>query len=144
MVKLSRDKRAYETHRSRDNVVKPPPVSLSGKSAVFATENSTSVAAQIGGTAKLPCIVRKFNNGVVSWIRKDVSPPTILTIGLGPHITDDRFMVEHARHLQNWDLVIKHVRPSDAGLYECQVSTHPTTSIFIELRVTGEQYNPGS
>lgn len=76
----------------------------------------------------------------VSWIRKDITPPTILTIGLGTHIADDRFMVEHARHLQNWDLVIKHVRPSDAGLYECQVSTHPATSIFIELRVTGEQY----
>ncbi|XP_063919273.1 V-set and immunoglobulin domain-containing protein 1-like [Zophobas morio] len=136
MVKLSRDKRAYETHRSKDNVVKVPSISSSGRSSVFATANSTSVAAQIGGTAKLPCIVRKFNNGVVSWIRKDVTPPTILTIGLGPYIADDRFMVEHARHLQNWDLVIKHVRPSDAGLYECQVSTHPATSIFIELRVT--------
>lgn len=73
----------------------------------------------------------------MSWIRKDVTPPTILTIGLGTYIADDRFMVEHARHLQNWDLVIKHVRTSDAGLYECQMSTHPPTSIFIELRVTG-------
>ncbi|XP_044264091.1 fibroblast growth factor receptor 2-like [Tribolium madens] len=136
MVKLSRDKRAYEAHRSRDNVVKPSSGSSPSRSSVFATANSTSVAAQIGGTAKLPCIVRKFNNGVVSWIRKDITPPTILTVGLGPYIADDRFMVEHARHLQNWDLVIKHVRPSDAGLYECQVSTHPATSIFIELRVT--------
>nr|XP_015837660.1 PREDICTED: titin isoform X3 [Tribolium castaneum] len=136
MVKLSRDRRAYEAHRSRDNVVKPSSGSSPSRGSVFATANSTSVAAQIGGTAKLPCIVRKFNNGVVSWIRKDITPPTILTVGLGPYIADDRFMVEHARHLQNWDLVIKHVRPSDAGLYECQVSTHPATSIFIELRVT--------
>jgi hypothetical protein len=69
MVKLSRDKRAYETHRSRDNVVKSSSISSSGRGSVFATANSTSVAAQIGGTAKLPCIVRKFNNGVVSVIK---------------------------------------------------------------------------
>ncbi|KRT85242.1 Immunoglobulin [Oryctes borbonicus] len=45
-------------------------------------------------------------------------------------------MVEHVRHLQNWGLLIKHVQPSDAGFYECQVSTHPSTSILLELRVT--------
>ncbi|KAJ8951217.1 hypothetical protein NQ318_010244 [Aromia moschata] len=73
----------------------------------------------------------------VSWIRKNDSPPTILTVGVGTYIADGRFLVEHARHLQNWGLVIKFVRESDAGLYECQVSTYPTTSIFIELRVTG-------
>ncbi|KAJ8967932.1 hypothetical protein NQ314_002573 [Rhamnusium bicolor] len=77
----------------------------------------------------------------VSWIRKKDSPPTILTVGVGTYIADDRFLVEHARHLQNWGLVIKHVRTSDAGLYECQVSSHPTTSIIIELRVTGLYYS---
>lgn len=40
----------------------------SGK--VFLTPNSTTIEAQIGGTAKLPCVVRKFNNGVVSFIWK--------------------------------------------------------------------------
>ncbi|CAH1110826.1 unnamed protein product [Psylliodes chrysocephalus] len=72
----------------------------------------------------------------VSWIRKKDEPPTILTVGVGTYIADDRFFVEHARHLQNWGLVIKHVRPEDAGVYECQISTHPTTSIFLELTVT--------
>ncbi|XP_048523222.1 protein amalgam [Dendroctonus ponderosae] len=105
----------------------------SGK--VFLTPNSTTIVAQIGGTAKLPCVVRKFNNGVVSWIRKNDLPPTILTVGLGTYIADDRFLVEHVRHLQNWGLVIKHVQISDAGTYECQVSLHPTTSIFIDLKV---------
>lgn len=73
----------------------------------------------------------------VSWIRKKDSPPTILTVGVGTYIADDRILIEHARHLQNWGLVIKHVKPEDEGLYECQVSTHPTTSIFIQLKVTG-------
>ncbi|XP_018562030.1 Down syndrome cell adhesion molecule-like [Anoplophora glabripennis] len=131
---IIRSRRSYEVRRkdhSTGNSLKTP-----GHSTAFLTENSTVVVAQIGGTAKLPCVVRKFSNGVVSWIRKKDSPPTILTVGVGTYIADDRFLVEHARHLQNWGLVIKHVRPSDAGLYECQVSSHPTTSIFIELRVT--------
>ncbi|KAH1007522.1 hypothetical protein HUJ04_004744 [Dendroctonus ponderosae] len=103
----------------------------SGK--VFLTPNSTTIVAQIGGTAKLPCVVRKFNNGVVSWIRKNDLPPTILTVGLGTYIADDRFLVEHVRHLQNWGLVIKHVQISDAGTYECQVSLHPTTKAIAEI-----------
>ncbi|XP_030760195.1 protein amalgam-like [Sitophilus oryzae] len=109
---------------------------FSEQDGMFITQNFSTVIAQMGGTAKLPCIIRKFNNIVVSWIRKNDSPPTILTVGLGTYIADERFLVEHARHLQNWGLVIKHVQISDAGLYECQVSTHPTTSIFIELKVT--------
>lgn len=107
-----------------------------GRSAVFSTENSTVVVAQVGGTAALPCIVRKFSNGVVSWLRKDADPPSLLTVGLTTYATDERLMVEHVRHLQNWGLLIKHVQTSDEGLYECQVSTHPPTSIFLRLKVT--------
>lgn len=72
-------------------------------------------------------------------MRKKDSPPTILTVGVSTYIADDRILIEHARHLQNWGLVIKHVKLEDAGLYECQVSTHPTTSIFLELKVTGKE-----
>ncbi|CAG9859684.1 unnamed protein product [Phyllotreta striolata] len=132
-----RIRRSYETRRGKDhsygNSLKIPP---SGRATTFFTDNSTTVVAQIGGTAKLPCVVRKSNNAVVSWIRKNVEPPAILTVGVGTYIADDRFLVEHARHLQNWGLVIKHVRPEDAGVYECQISTHPTSSIFLELKVT--------
>jgi limbic system-associated membrane protein len=39
--------------------------------------------------------------------------------------------------LQNWGLKIKSVQQHDAGFYECQVSSHPPTSIFIELRIVG-------
>lgn len=72
----------------------------------------------------------------VSWIRKQ--DYHLLTVGPTTYNTDDRFLVEHVRHLQNWGLLIKHVQLSDAGLYECQMSTHPPTSILIELKVTGE------
>ncbi|XP_066139390.1 limbic system-associated membrane protein-like [Euwallacea fornicatus] len=124
-----RNIRSYVAH-SLPNVV-----SENHHETVFITQNSSSVVAQMGGTARLPCIVRKSNNGVVSWIRKNGSPPTILTVGLGTYIADDRFLVEQARHLQNWGLVIKHVQMSDSGTYECQVSLHPTSSIFIDLKV---------
>ncbi|XP_019870113.1 zwei Ig domain protein zig-8 isoform X2 [Aethina tumida] len=35
----------------------------------------------------------------------------------------------------DWTLQIKYVQQRDAGLYECQVSSHPPTSIFIQLNV---------
>ncbi|KAF4525043.1 hypothetical protein B566_EDAN001957 [Ephemera danica] len=35
----------------------------------------------------------------------------------------------------DWTLTVKFVQDRDAGLYECQVSSHPPTSIFVELRV---------
>lgn len=104
------------------------------RNLVFATENCTVVVAQVGGTATLPCVVRKFSNGVVSWIRKH--DYHLLTVGLATYNTDDRFLVEHVRHLQNWGLLIRNVQTSDEGLYECQISSHPPTSIIIELKVT--------
>lgn len=64
-----RHRRSYDPrHKGKENaannVVK---TAASVKSGVFATENSTTVVAQVGGTATLPCVVRKFNNGVVSF-----------------------------------------------------------------------------
>lgn len=40
---------------------------------------------------------------------------------------------------QNWELNVKFVRPSDEGVYECQVSTHPPSSIFLNLRIVGKE-----
>lgn len=132
---MFRHRRSYEFRKKsmenlEQNSVKPE----NNRMTVFATENCTVVVAQIGSTAALPCVVRKFNNGVVSWIRK--KDYHLLTVGLATYNKDNRFLVEHIRHLQNWGLLIKHVQPSDAGLYECQMSTHPPISIIIELKVT--------
>lgn len=38
--------------------------------ALFATENSTVVTAQIGSTANLPCVVKNLGNGVVSTVNE--------------------------------------------------------------------------
>lgn len=72
----------------------------------------------------------------VSWIRR--TDFQLLTVGLSTYSSDDRFLVEHARHMGHWSLRIKSVRDDDRGLYECQLSIHPTQSIFIELKVVGE------
>lgn len=49
--------------------------------------------------------------------------------------TDDRFYVQHVRHKGIWNLKIKNVRNEDEGIYECQLSHHPTLSIFIDVEV---------
>ncbi|CAG7822939.1 unnamed protein product [Allacma fusca] len=54
---------------------------------------------------------------------------------MGTYSNDDRFVVSHNRPMQNWELHVKFVKPSDEGLYECQISTHPPSSIFVKLRV---------
>jgi hypothetical protein len=74
----------------------------------------------------------------VSWIkRKNVQQ--LLTVGLTTYANDERFQAIHFHHSEDWTLQIKYVQPRDAGLYECQVSTHPPTSIFLFLEVVGKR-----
>lgn len=62
----SRKIRSYRS-RSKEHL---PENSIANEASralnIFLTENSTRVTAQIGGTARLPCEVRKSNNVVVS------------------------------------------------------------------------------
>uniref|UniRef100_A0A182MEB6 Ig-like domain-containing protein n=1 Tax=Anopheles culicifacies TaxID=139723 RepID=A0A182MEB6_9DIPT len=69
----------------------------------------------------------------VSWIRRQDFQ--LLTVGLSTYSSDERFLVEHLRHLGHWALRIKSVRTEDEGLYECQLSVHPVQSVFVELKV---------
>lgn len=62
-------------------------------------------------------------------------------MGLSTYSSDERFLVEHTRHMGHWALRIKNVREDDRGFYECQLSVHPVQSIFIELRVVGKHTN---
>ncbi|XP_076678771.1 uncharacterized protein LOC143374499 [Andrena cerasifolii] len=100
----------------------------------FGTGNSTVISAQSGSTALLPCVVHNLGDGMVSWIkRKNVQE--LLTVGLTTYANDVRFEAIHFYHSEDWTLQIKYVQPRDAGLYQCQVSTHPPTSIFLFLEV---------
>ena len=55
------------------------------------------------------------------WRRyEDVSP---LTIGLYPFAADARISVDYNLRKNEWTLLIQDVRPTDEGVYHCQVST---------------------
>ncbi|XP_002138418.3 uncharacterized protein dpr13 isoform X1 [Drosophila pseudoobscura] len=107
--------------------------SVFGSPMYFGTENSTVVTTQIGATAHVPCTVHHIGEGVVSWIRK--KDYHLLTVGLTTYSSDERFSATHLKHSEDWTLQIKFVQLRDAGVYECQVSTHPPTSIFLHLSV---------
>ncbi|KAJ4434706.1 hypothetical protein ANN_23274 [Periplaneta americana] len=71
----------------------------------------------------------------VSWIRrKDYH---LLTVGLATYSSDDRFFTAHVRNTQDWALHVRYAKARDGGLYECQVSTHPPSSLFVELQLVG-------
>ncbi|XP_024084139.1 uncharacterized protein LOC106664048 [Cimex lectularius] len=102
---------------------------------VFVTKNSSIITVQVGSKVLLPCTIKNLCDGTVSWVRrKDYH---LLTVGLAPYAGDDRFHSAHPFNSDDWSLQIKFVELRDAGLYECQVTSHPPSSIFIHLRVVG-------
>uniref|UniRef100_A0A0C9RYT4 Lsamp_0 protein n=1 Tax=Fopius arisanus TaxID=64838 RepID=A0A0C9RYT4_9HYME len=126
-------------HQSRsgvNNAVNNPDFStIKAPVMNFGTDNSTRILAQSGSTALLPCIVHSIGEGTVTWIRRKSIQHQLLTVGLTTYASDGRFQAIHFHHSEDWTLQIKYVQPRDAGMYECQVSTHPPTSIFLFLEV---------
>ncbi|XP_012258151.2 zwei Ig domain protein zig-8-like [Athalia rosae] len=100
----------------------------------FGTNNSTVIVAQTGSTALIPCVVQNMGDSMVSWIRRK-GVQQLLTVGLTTYASDERFQAIHFQHSEDWTLQIKYVQQRDAGIYECQVSTHPPSSIFLLLQV---------
>ncbi|XP_046464037.1 protein turtle-like isoform X1 [Daphnia pulex] len=105
-------------------------------SARFLTPNGTLITAQRGTPASLPCEVVSLGDGVVTWFRrKDFH---LLTVGHAVYSSDERFHVQgpmRSTQTQDWALQIRFVQERDSGLYECQLSTHPPSSLFVELVV---------
>ncbi|CAG5134035.1 unnamed protein product, partial [Candidula unifasciata] len=56
-------------------------------------------------------------------IWRKASDPNPLTVGRESFHNNDRFQVEHETGEGTWNLVIHQARLSDAGVYECQVSS---------------------
>ncbi|KAL4713757.1 hypothetical protein ACJJTC_004288 [Scirpophaga incertulas] len=102
-----------------------------GKNGIFLTENCTTVIAQIGTTAILHCEVSDITENTVTWIRK--KDYSLLSVGLVTYSADSRFFSAHGRHVKDWALHIRFATSADGGYYECQVPTHPPTSIFFKL-----------
>ncbi|XP_022243029.1 zwei Ig domain protein zig-8-like [Limulus polyphemus] len=106
-----------------------------GGYAIPITGNITmkDATCQLGQTAYLHCVVDNLGDKTVSWIRrKDFH---VLTVGSDTYIADDRFQAVLIQAAKDWVLQIKFIQLSDAGLYECQISSDPKISHFFNLTV---------
>nr|XP_022903716.1 zwei Ig domain protein zig-8-like [Onthophagus taurus] len=100
---------------------------------LFLSPNYTVVQAQTRTTALLHCEVTNIGNNTVTWKRrKDYK---LLTFGLLTYSSDYRFFTRIGRNGKDWCLHIRYVDQDDEGLYECQVTSHPPASIFVDLQL---------
>ncbi|KAJ9579453.1 hypothetical protein L9F63_024440, partial [Diploptera punctata] len=86
---------------------------------------------------KVPALSNQWTRIVdsVSWIRhRDIH---ILTVGGYTYTSDQRFQANHHRDNEEWTLQIKWAQKRDAGIYECQISTQPVRSYFVNLNIVG-------
>ncbi|KFM63060.1 Hemicentin-2, partial [Stegodyphus mimosarum] len=96
-----------------------------------------NVTTQVGKTVYLHCIVNLVGDRTVSWIRlKDFH---LLTVGKYTYTSDTRFQSVYVGISNDWALQIKYPQVSDEGLYECQVSSFPSKSVYFRLWVVVPQ-----
>ncbi|XP_060537035.1 papilin-like isoform X1 [Cylas formicarius] len=97
-----------------------------------------NVTALVGKSAYLSCRVRNLGNKTVSWIRhRDIH---ILTVGSYTYTSDQRFQAKNHKETDEWTLQIKWAQKRDAGIYECQISTQPVRSYFVNLNVVENEW----
>nr|XP_042908626.1 uncharacterized protein LOC107438161 isoform X2 [Parasteatoda tepidariorum] len=95
-----------------------------------------NVTTQVGQTVYLNCIVNIVGERAVSWIRlKDFH---LLTVGEYTYTSDTRFQSVYMQISNNWALQIKYPQVADEGLYECQVSSFPSKSVYFRLWVVAK------
>lgn len=99
----------------------------------FDTSYPKNVTTQLGQTVYLHCVVNNLGDKTVSWIRR--RDFHVLTVGLDTYTTDDRFEAIHMERNNDWTLKIKYTQLKDAGVYECQVSSDPKISLFVNVSV---------
>lgn len=99
----------------------------------FDTQTPKNVTGLVGKSAYLSCRVRSLGNKTVSWIRhRDIH---ILTVGSYTYTSDQRFQATYHKENDEWTLQIKWAQKRDGGVYECQISTQPVRSYFVNLNV---------
>lgn len=83
--------------------------------------SASNVTYSRGDLAILFCAVKNLGSQFVSW--RKTSEPNPLTVGTLIYVPDSRLRVSYIEYRGEWNLYINNVSHSDAGLYECQVST---------------------
>jgi len=99
------------------------------------SKSSRNTSVLVGKQIILACQIphEALGNESVSWIRH--SDSGLLAVNDFVYTTSHRIKVFHRQGSPEWKLSINPVELSDAGLYQCQVSTTPHTSHFIALNV---------
>ena len=69
----------------------------------------------------------------MTWRRKRDKHP--LTIGLFTFVGDERITVDFNQRQSEWSLMIQDIRPSDEGIYQCQISTKEELDKQYEIRL---------
>ncbi|XP_022238559.1 protein amalgam-like isoform X2 [Limulus polyphemus] len=102
-------------------------------SPFFDKSPPTNITTQQGQTVYLNCVVNNLGDKTVSWIRRrDLH---LLTVGTETYINEDRFSSAHIEGGQDWPLMIKYPQTTDAGIYECQVSSDPKITFLVQLNI---------
>ena len=120
----------------------------------FEDKNGTTITGSPGGSVTLSCNIFMLQDYTVSWVhrtRVETNPDTgadgawrkdgdyqldLLTIGNSTYTSDHRIS-SYFRHPSDWGLRIVSLRPEDAGIYICQLSTFPARTRIVYLEIQG-------
>ncbi|CRK98027.1 CLUMA_CG011396, isoform A [Clunio marinus] len=98
------------------------------------TSGTLQVGFHEGTESILNCRVGMLKDKTVMWVRRTVDKVSLLTVGNITYSGDPRIKVMFI-YPNNWRLSINPISPDDAGLYMCQVSTHPPRVFATNLTV---------
>lgn len=73
----------------------------------------------------------------VMWVRRTTEKVSLLTVGNITYSGDPRIHVKF-QYPNNWRLLINPIQREDAGVYMCQVSTHPPRVFTTNLTILGK------
>ncbi|CAG5128811.1 unnamed protein product, partial [Candidula unifasciata] len=99
----------------------------------FFIPRPTNVSFNRGDTAILVCGIENLGTKTVIWRR--ASDPNPLTIGSHVYVGDPRYSAKASPENKEWRLIIEDVRTTDAGVYECQISSRAKLIQHVLLRV---------
>ncbi|CAL4104141.1 unnamed protein product, partial [Meganyctiphanes norvegica] len=125
-----------ETKNAQDCDVEGADIPQPGPSISADNINEMRTVLGLSGRQTIKCVKMlrpNLGRNSVSWVRN--SDKHILTVDRYTFISDNRFTARFEPETETWTLQVKFISASDAGFYECQVSTEPKISHFVNLNV---------
>ncbi|XP_023323778.1 junctional adhesion molecule-like [Eurytemora carolleeae] len=99
----------------------------------FAPSLISNYSSMVGDTVHLSCVVFQVETQSVSWVRSRDSH--ILSVDTTVFVSDPRVVIIQNKIRGEWTLIVKGVKKSDEGVYECQISTQNKMSHLTYLKV---------